>query len=95
MGQYFPPDQWAHGNMVVNTFTLNNGNEEILAEGGKLKSLLPCMSNRRALFIITVAAHNGVYKKHEGPYCLMYIHSYPLYLVTRYVTIYCLYLSKN
>ena len=34
LGQYFPPDQWAHGNMVVNISTLNNGNGEILSEGG-------------------------------------------------------------
>ena len=33
--QYIPPDQWAHENMIVNTSTLHNGNEEIVSEGGK------------------------------------------------------------
>ena len=35
LGQYIPPDQWAHGYMMVNTSMLHNDNEEILSEGGK------------------------------------------------------------
>ena len=35
LGQYFPPDQWAHGTMMITTSTLYNGNEKILSEGGK------------------------------------------------------------
>ena len=34
LGQYIPPDQWAHGYMMVNISMLHNGNEEILSEGG-------------------------------------------------------------